>query len=205
VYLHGFASSPRGRKVAALRERLGPEGFEVLAPDLNVPTFETLSFDAMAEVATQEIERTRAAVVVGSSLGALVALEAARRSGGTPLVLIAPALGFGKRWVEKLAQGDPVRIFHFDKEQELPVHRRFFEEMADASVDRNPPESIVTVIMGTQDESVPFELVESVWKSWEVSGRLVPGSRMISVPYGDHSLVAHIDLLADEVRIAALA
>jgi len=204
VYLHGFASSPRGRKVAALKEKLGPEGFEIIAPDLNVPSFGELSFEAMTKAASQEIDRTRPAVIVGSSLGALVALEASRRSRGIPLVLIAPALGFGSRWIEKLAPGDPVKIFHFDKEQELPIHRRFFEEMAAANADRNPPEAPVTVIMGAHDESVPYELVQNVWKSWEVGGALVPGSRFITVPDGDHGLVENVSLLADEIRSAAL-
>jgi uncharacterized protein len=204
VYLHGFASSPHGRKITALGERLGPEGFEIVAPDLNVPSFEKLSFEAMTKVAAKEIERRLPAVVVGSSLGALVALEAARPAKGIPLVLIAPALGFGGRWNEKLAPGDPVMFFHFDKERELPIHRRFFDEMAAVTVDRNPPESLVTVIMGAKDESVPYELVQNVWKSWEVSGLLVPGSRFITVPDGDHGLVENVNLLADEVRVAAL-
>jgi uncharacterized protein len=204
VYLHGFASSPRGRKVNALAEELGPEGFEIVAPDLNAPSFERLSFEAMTKTAEQEIERRRPAVVVGSSLGALVALQASRQSKGVPLVLIAPALGFGRRWIEKLAPGDPVMFFHFDQERELPIHRRFFDEMAALTVDRNPPEALVTVIMGAKDESVPYELVQNVWKSWEVSGLLVPGSRFVTVPDGDHGLVENVNLLADEVRIAAL-
>src|SRR5438445_5467805 len=30
LYLHGFASSPKGRKIALLRERLEPEGLRVI-------------------------------------------------------------------------------------------------------------------------------------------------------------------------------
>ena len=202
--MHGFASSPKGRKVAALAEQLGPEGFEVAAPDLNVPSFEKLSFEAMTEAAAAEITKRSPAVVVGSSLGALVALAAVGIGHSAPLVLIAPALGFGRRWTEKLPPGDPLQFFHFGEERELPIHRRFFEEMAAVDVDRHPPEVAVTVIMGTQDESVPLELVQDVWKRWEVSGRLVPGSRFVSIPGGDHGLVGHADLLAEEIRASAL-
>src|SRR5262249_30265201 len=126
LYLHGFASSPRGRKIAALRERLEPDGLRIVAPDLNIPSFERLDFRAMARLSFWEIKRHMPAVVVGSSLGAMVALEAARMGLKAPLVLIAPALGFGGRWMEKLPEGDPIRIFHFGDERELPIHRRFF-------------------------------------------------------------------------------
>ena len=205
LYLHGFASSPNGRKVAALREALGPEGFEVVAPELNVPSFEKLSFESMSEAAAAAIAKHSPAVVVGSSLGALVALQAIRVGHAAPLVLIAPALGFGKRWTEKLPPGDPMRFFHFGENKELPIHRGFFEEMAAVDVDRYPPEVAVTVIMGARDESVPPELVEEVWKRWEVSGRLVPGSRFIVVPNGDHGLVEQVDLLGEEIRASAIA
>jgi pimeloyl-ACP methyl ester carboxylesterase len=187
-----------------LKERLEPEGYRVVAPDLNIPSFERLNFKKMSKVAVWEIKKHAPAVVVGSSLGALVALEATQSTSQVPLVLIAPALGFGGRWTEKLPPGDPLTFFHFGENKELPIHRSFFEEMAEVDVDRNPPEVVISVIMGTQDESVPFELVQEVWKRWEVSGRLVPGSRLVSIPYGDHGLVAHADLLADEIRAAAL-
>ena len=54
LYLHGFASSPEGRKVSILRETLGPEGYRVVAPDLNRPSFEKLDFDAMVAEAVRE-------------------------------------------------------------------------------------------------------------------------------------------------------
>ena len=82
----------------------------------------------MARLSFWEIKRHLPAVVVGSSLGAVVALEAARIALKAPLVLIAPALGFGSRWTEKLPEGDPVRFFHFGEERELPIHRRFFTD-----------------------------------------------------------------------------
>jgi len=200
LYLHGFASSPRGRKIAALRERLEADGLRIVAPDLNIPSFERLDFRAMARLSFWEIKRHMPAVVVGSSLGAMVALEAARMGLKAPLVLIAPALGFGGRWMEKLPEGDPIRIFHFGEERELPIHRRFFEEMARADSDREPPAVPVTVLMGARDESVPIEGVRRIWRSWEESGRLAPGSRFIEVADGDHGLVDHVDRIAQEIR-----
>jgi pimeloyl-ACP methyl ester carboxylesterase len=36
LYLHGLASSPKGRKKEMLEKRLAAEGWRVVAPDLNV-------------------------------------------------------------------------------------------------------------------------------------------------------------------------
>lgn len=154
----------------------------------------------MARLCFWEIKRHLPAVVVGSSLGALVALEAARIALKAPLVLVAPALGFGSRWTERLPPGDPVRFFHFGEERELPIHRRFFEEMAQADPDRDPPEVPVTVFMGARDESVPIDLVRTVWRRWEESGRLCSGSRFVEIADGDHGLVDHVERIAAEIR-----
>jgi alpha-beta hydrolase superfamily lysophospholipase len=185
--------------VTALRGILQPRGFRMVAPDLNIPSFERLDFKAMTRVASWEIRRHMPAVVCGSSLGALVALGAARIALRAPLVLIAPALGFGPRWIEKLPAGDPIPFRHHATGTELAVHRRFFEEMADVDVDRDPPEVPVVIFMGRRDESVPFETVADVWRRWERSGRLVSGSRFVEVPDGDHGLLASVDRIAEEV------
>jgi len=49
LYLHGFASSPWGRKVEKLRDLL-PGRYELHARDLNVPSFEKLEFDYVLEL-----------------------------------------------------------------------------------------------------------------------------------------------------------
>jgi pimeloyl-ACP methyl ester carboxylesterase len=201
LYLHGFASSPEGRKVALLRELLPRPPFRITAPDLNLPSFEKLDFERMTECAA--IEGREAAVVVGSSLGALVALEASRRGVAAPLVLIAPALGFGRRWIEKAPPGDPVVFFHHGAGRELTIHRRFFEQMADLDCDREPPPVPVTIVMGARDESVPVEGVREVWQRWERSGRLLPPSRFVEIPDGDHSLIDAVGRIAEEIRTAA--
>ncbi len=203
LYLHGFASSPAGRKIEILRQTLPASEFRVVAPDLNRPSFENLDFDAIVEAALETARSEGPDVVVGSSLGALVALAASRRGLKAPLVLIAPALGFGSRWLEKLAAGDPVRFFHHGQGRELEIHRRFFEQMAHLRVDREPPPQRVTILMGANDESVPFDGVYETWSLWEASGRLAKGSSFTAIPNGDHGLVAHVGLIADAIRASA--
>jgi len=184
LYLHGLASSPRGRKRAVLEDRFSPDGIEVVAPDLNVPTFRKLSFEKMVSVAREAGERSRPRVVVGSSLGALV----------------AAALGFRERWKEKLPGSDEFDLFHHGEERPLPIHRRFFEEMALVRVDENPPPVPVSVVMGTDDETVPYAQVAGAWARWEATGRLAKGSRFHRVAGGDHGLVAHGDEIESAVR-----
>jgi pimeloyl-ACP methyl ester carboxylesterase len=202
LYLHGLASSPKGRKRSLLADRFAAEGIAVVAPDLNVPSFRDLDFDAMVEAADAAVRKESPRVVVGSSLGALVALAVSRGLGpaGPPLVLVAPAVGFGERWRTKLPSCDPVSMFHHGEGRDLPIHRAFFERMAAVDADSEPPPVPVSVVMGMQDESVPFDHVEATWGDWGASGKLAPGSRFHALDGGDHSLLAFGDEIEAAVR-----
>jgi alpha-beta hydrolase superfamily lysophospholipase len=175
----------------------------VIAPDLNIPSFQKLDFKAMSRVAFWEAKKHMPAVIVGSSLGALVALDVGRIAPAPALVLIAPALGFGSRWLERLPPGDTVPFFHHGEGRELPIHRRFFEQMAVLDLESHPPPMAVAIVMGERDESVPFEGVRSVWRGWERSGALAAGSRFIPIAGGDHGLVEHVERIRDEVLASA--
>ena len=99
VYLHGFASGPRSAKALALEPILGRAGYTFEAPDLNVPSFERLSMGFMIESVTGILRGGPPSIVVGSSLGALVALHVqARASEVQAVVLLAPALEADMRW-----------------------------------------------------------------------------------------------------------
>lgn len=199
LYFHGFASSPASAKITALRPMLEPD-IELTAPDLNVPSFETLDWDAIVERAVEVARERPPDLIAGSSLGALVALAIAERGIVAPMVLIAPALGIADRWRTQLPDGDPIPVFNHAQHREVPVHRRFFEQMSHVRVDRNPPPARVTVIMGRADQSVPFELVETTWRQWRP--RLSEFSKFVAVEEGDHGLTAHTSLIAQEIRAA---
>jgi predicted esterase YcpF (UPF0227 family) len=202
LYFHGFASSPGSAKITALRPLLAPHGIELNAPDLNVPTFEQLDFDAIVTHALDVAHATPPRAIVGSSLGALVALSIAP-SVRVPLVLIAPALGVARRWQTTIPDGDPIFTFNYARNAQAPIHRAFFEQMTRLHADDAPPPSRVTVLMGRKDETVPFDVVETIWKSWEQSGQLVAGSKFIVLEDGDHSLVAQADVIRDAIEEAA--
>jgi pimeloyl-ACP methyl ester carboxylesterase len=202
LYLHGFASSPNSQKIQSLRVLLAPMGVELNTPDLNEPSFEKLDFDAMVERAGRSAGATPAAIV-GSSLGSVVALEVVRRGLHAPLVLIAPGLGIRDQWLAKLPPGDPIEIFNFARGEKVPIHRAFFEQMSRVDIDSDPPPVPVTIFMGGKDETIPFDRVAAVWKSWESSGRLAPGSKFIEIPEGDHGLTAFVDRIAPEIHKAS--
>ncbi len=199
LYFHGFASSPASAKITALRPMLEPE-IELITPDLNIPSFEALDWNAIVEHAMDVARAHPPDLIAGSSMGALVALAIAQRGIIAPMVLIAPALGIADRWRTLLPDGDPILVFNHARNAEVPIHRKFFEQMFQVRVDRDPPPSPVTVIMGRNDESVPFDLVENTWRQWQP--RLAPSSKFIAIDEGDHGLTAHAALIAREIRAA---
>ena len=136
--------------------------------------------------------------VVGSSLGALVALEVVRRGVAAPLVLVAPALGVVEHWLSRLPPGDPVEVFNFARNANATIHRAFFEQIAAVDADRDAPPVPVTIFMGIDDETLPFARVEAVWQRWRP--RAVPGSRFVAVPGGNHSLLSSVVDIANEIR-----
>jgi predicted esterase YcpF (UPF0227 family) len=198
LYFHGFASSPASAKIAALRPVLTPLGIELNTPDLNVPSFEQLDFDAVVAHAIAAARAQPPRAIVGSSLGALVALSVAKNGFPLPLVLVAPALGVARRWAEHIPATDPVKVFNFARNGDAFIHRKFFEQMTNLHVDLEPPPSRVIAIMGRKDETVPFWVVEETWKSWEEKG-LAPGSKFIELAEGDHGLVDETDVIRDAI------
>jgi predicted esterase YcpF (UPF0227 family) len=199
LYFHGFASSPASAKITALVPLLAPYGIALDTPDLNVPSFEELDFDAIVEHAWNRARTNPPHAVVGSSLGSLVALAIAHRGVHVPLVLIAPALGVARRWESRIPDTDPVTVFNFARNADATIHRKFFEQMSSLYVDEEPPPARVTAIMGRKDETVPFDIVLETWQKWESSGRLVEGSRFIELEEGDHGLVSHADVITSAI------
>ncbi|HET7712676.1 MAG TPA: YqiA/YcfP family alpha/beta fold hydrolase [Thermoanaerobaculia bacterium] len=204
LYFHGFASSPASAKITLLRPILEQRGLQLVTPDLNLPSFERMDWDAITTHASDQARSLRPAVIAGSSLGALIALHVAQSGASTPLVLIAPALGISDRWREKTPPGDPIVVFNYARGAEVPIHRRFFEQMMEMTIDDQPPPVPVTVLMGRNDETIPFERVLAVWERWQRQG-LANGSRFIEISAGDHSLVSEVETIAQEIVRYAVA
>ncbi len=115
AYIHGFASGPLSAKGLYLRESFAKEGIDLLLPDLNVPTFATMTFSSILN----ELDRIHAregegAVwrLIGSSLGGYISARWAclHPDRVDRLVLLCPGLDLRSRWEEILGV-DEVRLW----------------------------------------------------------------------------------------------
>lgn len=102
VYLHGFADGPHDLKGQYCHAWAEARGIVFHGPDLNIPTFESVTISAQVEAVETLVEQLESpAVLVGSSLGGLVAVAVAhRRARLKTLILLAPAFGFARRRLE---------------------------------------------------------------------------------------------------------
>jgi uncharacterized protein len=208
VYLHGFASSPRSSKAQFFAARAEAAGFRVSVPDLNLPDFHSLTVTRMLERVDATLDELGDVPVtlVGSSLGAFVAvLAASRRSRDSRaaaidrLVLLAPALDLvpsleAELGIEALAdweRRDRRDVYHYAEGQPRTLGWGF---MADArqydafGVQLDRP---VLIYQGTRDEIVKPASVQR----WAASRA---GVTLRLVDDG-HQLLLHMDQLWDDV------
>ena len=203
VYLHGFASGPNGSKGSHCRAWAQLRGVSFQAPDLNLPSFEELTLSAQVDAAEGLIRSmSEAPVVVGSSLGGLVATAVAQR--GCPvrqLLLLAPAFGFSQRrmnrpeWTRYRECGE-MEVFHYayGRTQCLgPALMGDLPRWADDGTWR--VQAPVVVIHGKRDESVP--LSES--QAFVVRSR---NARLVVVD-DDHALLAPATLAKLDAELEA--
>ncbi len=209
VYLHGFASSARSSKATYLASRAGPEGLTVHAPDLNAPDFETLTMSRMIEQVRQDLDAgsEEPVTLVGSSLGALVALFAADalvrdRHPRAPdsLVLMAPAVDlvpgltelFGPTGLAEWERTGRYDVFHYGDGAMRTLGWSFF-----ADVRGYDPWAVATplptlVLQGTRDELVDADRV----RRW-AAGRANVTLRTFD---DGHQLLASLDAMWEEMR-----
>jgi len=176
IYLHGFASSPQSSKATFFAERFAAAGMKFLCPDLNDPAFSTLTVSRMLQHLEKRISSLPPAeiVLMGSSLGGFVAVEAAARQVGkarhpiSRLILLAPAVELEwDRWsevgpggIERWRNTGDVKVFHYAFERPERLRFGFYEDAARYHPATRRLDLPMLIFHGRRDESVTPEIVE---------------------------------------------
>jgi uncharacterized protein len=172
IYLHGFASSAHSGKATYLGERLQARGIRFVAPDLNYPDFSTLTVTRMLEQTGELLDKAKEPVtLIGSSLGAFVAVNAAVRWPDRVgrLVLMAPALDFGETGLKGPGGADigawktagHLNVFHFAYGRMMSVHYELYEDARRHNAMDADLKMPVLVFQGRRDTAVDPATVEA--------------------------------------------
>lgn len=175
-YLHGFASSPGSSKATFFAGRLAERGVRMERLDLNQPDFSTLTISRMLQ---QVDARIRAlppgeVVLIGSSLGGFVAIEAAVQQADsvehpvTQLILLAPAVELewekwselGSAGVEGWRRAGWINVFHYAFDDNRKLNFGFYEDANRYAVSARRLAQPMLIFQGLQDESVSPAVVE---------------------------------------------
>lgn len=206
IYLHGFASSPASSKAERFRVELEARDVEYRCPDLNLPEFEHLTTSRMLSQVREAIAQMSDGPIalVGSSLGAFVALHAAAQdeTGRVDrLVLMAPALDFGGNRLRQLGphgidewrRTGALTVFHYADGCERRVGFALYEDAAQYDALTLPTTRPTLVFQGVDDETVDPGMV----RDWAQGRPLVT---LREVPDG-HQLSASIDQIWQESAV----
>jgi pimeloyl-ACP methyl ester carboxylesterase len=205
IYLHGFASSPGSSKAGRFARELAARGVGFACPDFNEPAFETLTVTRMLDQTRDAIaQATGPVALVGSSLGAFVAVHAADRdqTGKVDrLILMAPALDFGGNRLRQLGEHGidewrrrgSLTVFHYAFNEPRDVGYALYEDAARYDALTLPLTKPTLVFQGRHDTSVNPEMVET-WARQQPNVTL----RMLD---DDHQLTASIETVWRESEV----
>ncbi len=199
VYLHGFASSPQSSKATWFARELKTRGVGYSCPDFNEPAFQTLTVTRMLAQVREAVAASTGGPValVGSSLGAFVALHAAAAdtTGRVDrLVLLAPAIDFagnrlrqlGEHGIDEWRRSGSLRLFHYGYNEHRDVGFALYEDAAQYDAFAVPVRQTTLVVQGRHDDLVDASTVER-WASTRpaVDLRLVDDGHQLtaSMPY----------------------
>ncbi|MCY1030378.1 alpha/beta fold hydrolase [Corallococcus sp. BB11-1] len=205
LYLHGFASGPASTKGVWLDAHWAKQGIHLERLNLRVPSMERLGLSAMLDTVRDALgppQDNARAVLIGSSLGGLVAARSAERDARVgALVLLAPAFHFveqlqrrmgAEAWAHWERTGFLETDDHAEKRR-TRVHHGIVEEAQalDARLGVWPDVRVPTLIVhGRRDDTCDVRYS----REWAQGRRHV---RLVEVDDG-HELTASLETIARE-------
>jgi pimeloyl-ACP methyl ester carboxylesterase len=204
LYLHGFASSPKSKKVGYFTERLLDHGIAVRCPDFNQPDFTTLTLTRMLDRLAAELADLDGgpATLIGSSLGGTLAILAAARfpSKVDRLVLLAPAVMFAKpghhllppERVEEWRRRGALPFFHYADNAERDLNVAFYEDSLQYDAFNAAIAQPALIFQGMFDASVDYRTVEAFAKTRP--------NVTLSLVEDDHQLIASLPRIWNDVQ-----
>ena len=202
LYLHGFASSPASYKGQQFHARFHGADRELKRLDLRLPNRDELRVSAMIDHVLAELTAAGEAVLIGSSLGGLVAAHvAARAPERVPgCVLMAPAFRFAARWPERIGAeamaawraGEPLLTEDHAGGPPLKVDYGFYEDAVrvDARLPSLPMPTLV--FHGESDETVDIAGSRAFVQQ-------TPTAELVALDDG-HTLVDSLPLMLDRTE-----
>lgn len=155
IYLHGFASGPASKNAGFFRERIP----QLEVPDLAQENFEHLTVTGQLGV-IEKLAAGEPVALIGSSMGGyLAALYASWHAEVERLVLLAPAFGFVRRWMESPAAGEWRRtgfldVYHYGEKRNRKLSYRLIEDGLQYEDDPDFGQPAL-IFHGIRDEVVP--------------------------------------------------
>jgi pimeloyl-ACP methyl ester carboxylesterase len=203
IYLHGFGSSRASSKARRFAQELARYGIELGCPDFNEPAFETLTISRMLTQVRQAVADARSdrVALIGSSLGALVALYAAVQDATgriDRLVLLAPALEFHEAWrrelgdeaIDEWRRTGRLSVYHYADNAPRDLGFALYEDAQHYdAVDLHVAQPML-IFQGTRDPLVDPQVVGR-WAAVRPNVRL----RLVD---DDHQLAASVALIWQE-------
>lgn len=176
LYLHGFASSAKSTKAGFFAAKLRGRGIDLHTPDFNEPDFSTLTITRMIEQSVRAIGALSdgPVVLIGSSLGAFVAVQTAVRLAGSTshpvvrMILLAPALDFsgnrmrdlGDRGLDEWKSTGQLNVFHYAYGRLVPVHYELYTDACGYDCVNTVLTMPIQIFQGRQDTAVDPRSVE---------------------------------------------
>jgi uncharacterized protein len=201
-YLHGFASSPGSTKVQYFTRVLADRGVALQCPDFNEPDFRAMTMTRMLDQLQARLTAVEGpAALIGSSLGATLAILATARFGAAVdrLVLLAPAVMFGhpdqhvvpREQIDLWKRRGEFDFFHYAYRETRRLSYAFYED----SLKYDPFGTLcpqpTLIFQGTRDSLVDSRDVQRFAASR-------PNMRL-SLLDDDHQLVASLPRIWNDV------